>query len=254
MYNAVIAVIAFTGFYMKKKKLLLFGGTFSPIHNAHLIIARSVAEKLGINRVVLIPNGIPPHKKISVNPMYKYEMIKLAIQNESLFDTTTYEIDKRTPSYTIETVRGYKHALGDDIDKPYWLIGPDNLESLHTWYKIDELIKECIFVCCGDKDLKIAYSVGPKITTPMPQEEMNFLGMEHQPYKEDQKFVWHWADLPAHKDYPIYKEMNIKFLEIPTLDIRSTDIRERISKGLSVKYLVPNAVENYIKLNKLYSK
>lgn len=195
---------------MKKKKILLFGGTFSPIHHAHLIIARNVAEQMEMDKVVFIPNGIPPHKKISVNPIYKYEMIKLAIQGEPLFDTTTYEMNKKSKSYTIETIRHFKHCLGNTIDKLYWLIGPDITNRLHTWYKIDELAEECVFICCG--------------------------AVERIPR------------------YRIYEKINIRYAELPALDIRSTNIRKRVSKGLSIKYLVPNAVENYIKLNKLYSK
>ena len=199
----------------KKYKLLLFGGTFSPIHNAHLIIARSVAEQREMDRVVLIPNGIPPHKKISVDAMYKYEMIKLAIGVDWSFDTTTYEIDKRTKAYTIETVRRYKQCLKDSIDKPYWFIGPDNVDDLKNWYKIDELKKECIFI------------VGISALTTFAFQNV----AEH-----------------------CLKGFNIETVIIPHLDIRSTDIRERVSKGLSIKYLVPDAVEKYIKVNNLYSK
>jgi len=198
----------------KKHKLLLFGGTFNPIHNAHLIVARTVAEQMGMDRVILIPNGIPPHKKIFVDPRYKYEMIKLAMGNEPLWDTTLYEIDKGTKAYTIETVRRYKQTLSNTIDKPYWLIGPDNINDLKNWYKIDELKKECVFI------------VGiSSLTTCAFQNvaEQNLNGF------------------------------NIKTVIIPTLDIRSTDIRERVSKGLSIRYLVPDAVEKYIKMNNLYS-
>lgn len=199
----------------KKHKLLLFGGTFNPIHNAHLIVARAIAEQMGIDKVVLIPNGIPPHKKISVDPRYKYEMIKLAMGLDTLFDTTTYEIDKETKAYTIETVRHYKQCFGDSIDKPYWLIGADNIGNLKSWYKIDELKKECIFI--------VGISA---LTTYAFQNvaEQNLNGF------------------------------NVKTVIVPDLDIRATDIRERVLKGLSIKYLVPDAVEKYIKVNRLYSK
>ena len=168
-----------------------------------------------MDKIVLIPNGIPPHKKKKVSSHYKYEMIKLAIQNEPLFDVTNYEIDKNTPSYTIETVRHYKHCLRDTIDKPYWLIGPDNINELKNWYKIDELKKECIFVV----------GISASTTCAFQKVAENCL-----------------------------KGFNIETVIIPDIDIRSTDIRERVSKGLSIKYLVPNEVEKYIKMNNLYSK
>lgn len=213
---------------MAKKKILLFGGTFNPIHNAHLILARTAAEQLGMNKVVIIPNGVPPHKEVATDRWQKYEMIKLAIQDEPLFDTTTYEIDKTTPSYTIETVRHYKDCLGDDIDKPYWLIGPDNLVELKDWYKIEELMEEVIFVIGGNKNMV---------------EGMNEEGQFHG-----------GIYMMLFRQFPIYDKMQFEAIEIPHLDIRSTDIRERRSKGLSVNYLVPDGVSRYINVNDLYIK
>lgn len=201
-------------FFMDKKKILLFGGTFNPIHNGHLIVIRDMAEKLGMDKVCLIPNGVPPHKKTKVSPHHKYEMIKLAIQYESLFDITTYEIDKHTPAYTIETVRHFKDALGDSIDKPYLAIGPDTVSQIKTWYKIDELIKECIFVA------------GISSMTTFVFQEI--------------------------QEIQVAKNILIKTVIIPHLDIRATDIRERVSKGLSIRHLVPDAVADYIKINGIY--
>lgn len=199
---------------MDKKKILLFGGTFNPIHNGHLIVIRDMAEKLGIDKVCLVPNGVPPHKKIEVSPQDRYAMIRLAIQYDPLFETTRYEIDKHTPAYTIETVRHFKDALGDSIDKPYLAIGPDTVSKIKGWYKIDELIKECIFVAGVSS-----------MTTNIFQEIQQL---------------------------QFSKNILIETVMIPHLDIRATDIRERVSKGLSIRHFVPDAISGYIGINGLY--
>ncbi len=200
----------------EKRKILLFGGTFNPIHNGHLIVIRDMAEKLGMDKVYLIPNGNPPHKKIKISPQDKYAMIRLAIQyDEPLFETTRYEIDKTTPSYTLETIRHIKDTWGDKIDKPYLAVGPDTVSQIETWYKIDELIEECIFVA-GISSM----------TTNVLQEIQQL---------------------------QISKNILIETVIIPHLDIRATDIRERVQKGLSIRHLVPDAIAGYININGLYS-
>lgn len=215
----------------KKKKLLLFGGTFNPIHHAHLIIARTAVEQLGMDKVVFVPNGIPPHKKADPYPFHKLDMIRgiVGLRHNSIFDVSSYEIVKTTKAYTIETIRNFKECLGDSIDKPYWLIGPDNLEDLKNWYKIEELVKECCFVIAGGKYLN------------------NFLNLD---LPEPER----WYNCEPFNEYPFYKTIgkNMKIVVIPQLDIRATDIRQRVKDGLSIKYLVPDSVERYIENHGLY--
>lgn len=207
-----------------ENRILLFGGTFNPIHNGHLIVARHMAEEMCVEKVCIIPNGVPPHKENQVSPAMRYEMIKLAISNDPMFETTTYEIDKTTPSYTIETVRHFKETM--DIDKPYLMIGPDNLRDLKDWYKIEELMEECVFIIGGDKNMVESLN-----------EEGQFKGGIY---------------MMLFQHYPIYNKMQFEAVEIPHLDIRSTIIRERIEKGLSIRHLVPDAIVDYIEINGLY--
>lgn len=207
---------------MDKKKILLFGGTFNPIHNGHLIVARIMAEAMGMNKVVLIPNGDPPHKEKVISKTHRYEMLKRAIRagknDDPLFDICRYEIEKLTPSYAIKTIRYFKKTLGDTIDKPYWMIGPDNLQDLKNWYKIDELAKECIFLV----------GIGP--------------------YNSPELFSW-----VGNKAKEFHEKFDIQTVVIPNLDIRSTDIRNRVKKGLSIRHYVPDAVEEYIRDNGIYA-
>ena len=198
---------------MGKKKILLFGGTFNPIHNGHLIVARYMAEKLEIGRVSFVPNGLPPHKDKVVSKEHRLEMLKIAMLNDLGFYYSSYELQKLTPSYAIETVRHYKEVHQDRIDKPYWMIGPDNIDDIKNWHKIDELKKECVFVAGISSMTTCAFQ---------NVHERTFEGFD------------------------------IKTVIIPHIDIRSTDIRERVSKGLSIRHYVPDAVEEYIRENGLY--
>lgn len=207
----------------------MFGGTFNPIHNAHLIVARTVAEQMKMDKVILIPNGVPPYKKRAINPIHKFHMICMAVGKDPIFDATSYEIQKKTKSYTIETIREYKKNLGDSIDKPYWLIGSDNLKDLKNWYRIDELIEECNFVVAGSQN------TSEILDNNLPKHSR-------------------WCKIPPFNNYSFYEKMSetMQVVVVPQLEIRSTIIRQRVAQGLSIKYLVPEGVEGYIHGNNLY--
>lgn len=205
---------------MDKKKILLFGGTFNPIHNGHLIVARHMAEKIGVDKIVLVPNGKSPLKNNVIPKNHRYEMLKLAVlageNNDPLFDISTYELEKLTPSFTLETIRYFKRTLKDTIDKPYFMVGPDKLKELVNWYKIDELVKECVFV------------VGISALTT---DAFHMLAT----YKS------------------LFPNMEVETVIIPHIDIRSTEIRERVKDGLSIRNYVPNTVVEYIRDNGIYT-
>jgi len=128
-----------------KNKVLLFGGTFNPIHNGHLQIAQEAVERLNFNKVIFIPSSIPPHKESSLLFSYRLKMIELAIDGVKYFEISDIEAKREGLSYTIDTFRYFKRELGENT-KIYWMIGTDTIEELKDWYKIKELIKECQFV------------------------------------------------------------------------------------------------------------
>ncbi len=151
-------------------------------------------------------------------------MVALAVHGETDFFYDGHEVKKETPSYTLETIKYIQETY--NIKKPKWLIGPDNLEDLKKWHKPDELVEECTFVIGGPKEL------GYQLTCGI------------HPSK--------WYSLPQFKDFPFYSKMEIITVVIPTIEIRSTIIRERMKKGLSIRNMVPDEVEKYIRANGLY--
>jgi nicotinate-nucleotide adenylyltransferase len=120
-------------------KVGIFGGTFDPIHNGHLITAQSVVEIQGLQKIIFIPSYISPHKQEekTTQAQHRLNMLRLAISDVSFFECSDYEIKQHTISYTLDTLLEFK-KLYDEIDL---IIGYDNIFQFHTWKKPDEILK-----------------------------------------------------------------------------------------------------------------
>ncbi len=120
-------------------KIGIFGGTFDPIHNGHLITAQSVIEFRNLEKIIFIPAYISPHKQNeqAASAQHRLNMIKLAIDNVPFFECSYYEIKQHTISYTIDTLRELKKKY-NEIDL---IIGYDNIFQFHTWNEPDEILK-----------------------------------------------------------------------------------------------------------------
>ncbi|MCF7958885.1 MAG: nicotinate-nucleotide adenylyltransferase [Phycisphaerae bacterium] len=203
------------------KSLLLYGGTFDPIHNGHLIVARTVAEKLAIGKTILIVSANPPHKlnEPVTNAIHRMAMTHLAVENDPLFDVSDCELHRDGPSYTLETVRYFQNKYGPET-KLYWLIGADSIADLPGWYEIKDLCDECQIVTAARPGYDTTQLGGlEKILTP--------------------------ERLLAFKDH---------ILETPLLEIAATDIRRRVNARLPISHLTPLPVINYITKHELYTE
>ncbi len=199
--------------------IALFGGTFDPIHHGHLIVARAVMEHLDLARVVFIPAPNPPHKigqSLSAAE-HRLQMARLAIAGEPRFEVSDIEIHRAGLSYTILTVEAYRRMVGPDVPLA-WIIGGDSLPELHTWYRVRELVDAC----------RIVTAVRPGYETP----DLSIL----QRSLTDEQVARLGGDI----------------ITTPRIDISSTEIRRRVRAGLSVRYLVPEAVAEYVDANRLY--
>lgn len=129
-------------------KVGLYGGTFDPIHCAHLIIAQYVKEELNLNKVLFIPSAYPPHKQIFSKPGSRLKMVNLAIGDNQAFECSEVEITKTEISYSVDTIELLKKELGLPKENLFWIMGSDNLVDLTNWKnpkKIFELCKVVIF-------------------------------------------------------------------------------------------------------------
>ncbi|MBU8581575.1 MULTISPECIES: nicotinate-nucleotide adenylyltransferase [Bacillus] len=128
------------------RKIGIFGGTFDPPHNGHLLMANEVLYKLDLDEIWFMPNQIPPHKQknsFSLG-MHRAEMLKLAISGKEQFKLETIELEREGPSYTFDTVRLLKDRYPND--KFYFIIGADMVEYLPKWSNIDKLVNMIQFV------------------------------------------------------------------------------------------------------------
>ncbi|WP_126554275.1 nicotinate-nucleotide adenylyltransferase [Dictyobacter kobayashii] len=197
----------------------LMGGTFDPIHHAHLIVAEEVRYALNLTEMVFIPAGEPPHKaKRTTAPVQdRLAMVELAVASNPHFSISRIEIDRPGPSYLVDTLRLLKEQWGQDVELCF-VIGWDSLEDFPTWYKPAEIL-----------------------------EQLNRLVVVHRPGYEDNEAYNQQleARLPG-----LLQKMCL--IEVPQLDISSTELRRRIAEDRPIKYQTPEAVEAYIQAHNLY--
>jgi nicotinate-nucleotide adenylyltransferase len=127
-------------------KIAILGGTFDPIHNAHLTMAREAMNTFGLARVLFVPAANPPHKASSTFADYedRYRMVEIACRGEEGFEPSRLEAGSRT-SYTIWTIEKVKAGLapGDEL---YFLIGADAFDEIQTWYRWKEVVAQVEFI------------------------------------------------------------------------------------------------------------
>lgn len=197
------------------KKYGIFGGSFNPIHYGHLMICEYIKEEMGLDKVIFIPTGNPPHKDLELSAKDRYEMVRLAISPNPDFEISDIETTRVKKSYTVDTIRELKKIYKEE--KLYFLIGLDSLFQLKNWMKIGDLSQEIEFVVA----LRPGY---------LDKEEIN-------------------------KEIDFLKEnfgTKINLIKTPLYEISSTDLRDRIREGKSLRYLIPKKVLDYIEESGFY--
>jgi nicotinate-nucleotide adenylyltransferase len=124
----------------------ILGGTFNPPHIAHLVIAEAVRDQLKLDRILFIPAATPPHKtNLEIIPAeQRLQMVKLAIKDNSFFEVSDIELNRKGPSYTIDTIIGLKRELPKEDF--YFLLGIDLLVEFDTWKNPEKILEECTLV------------------------------------------------------------------------------------------------------------
>lgn len=197
--------------------LTVYSGTFNPIHTAHLIVAETVRSDLSLENIVFIPSGIPPHRSGDIAAAaHRFEMVSLAIKDNSCFSVSDIEITLSEKSYSYTTISRL-YELNPHLqlknEKINFIIGADAFLLIDSWYKAQEFAEKVNFIILARPD------------SPSVEEIVKMVKIKNFTYKE---------------------------VRIPQMEISSSYIRDRIEKGLSVKYLVPADVEAYIINNSLY--
>lgn len=201
------------------KRIGIFGGTFNPIHNAHIKIADESRKKLKLAKVIFVPTGIPPHKskKDISSALDRLKMVKLAIAKNKYFEISKTEIMSHRKAYSINTISKFRKKYGKNT-RLFFLLGIDAMLEISTWRKAKDVVKLCKFVCLTRPGYKVKK-------------------LKEKLFKEG--FV-------LKKDF--------KYLKVSSLKISSTEIRNRIKFGLTVRNMLPIEVEKYIREKYLYDK
>ncbi|MDI3508053.1 MAG: nicotinate-nucleotide adenylyltransferase [Clostridiales bacterium] len=197
----------------------LMGGTFDPIHYGHLVTAEEIRDKFNLEKVIFVPSGHPPHKieRHVSDQEHRYLMTFLATAPNPFFEVSRMEIDRQGPTYTIDTIKQFKAEYGDEYEF-YFITGADAIFEILTWKDAEQLLGLCEFIAA---------------TRP---------GFNNNDIKAQLEHI------TSRYGKEVYS------VEVPSLAISSTDIRQRIREGRPIKYLLPESVEYYIKKCNLYIK
>ena len=202
------------------ERWIYFGGTFDPVHVGHIQIARALAEGIGASRVLLVPTGANPLKPQPIaSAQDRQAMLELAIQHDELFDVCTLELYRQPPCYTIDTIELLRKQLPPEAEI-HLAIGADMLADLPKWKRVTDLL--------GEVHLVVASR--PPMTHQAVQVAIEKLAVTMKSLGRD---ILHAVSTPL-------------------LEISSSEIREKLSKGESMEPFVEKEVMDYIQRQKLY--
>jgi len=209
---------------MNINRVGVFGGTFDPIHTGHLAAMQEAAFELDLDRVLFVPNHVPPHKLDRPVTWFqdRVAMVRLAIASNVSFEIDTSEIDREGPSYTLDTLRLLTRRLGSGTSVVF-ILGFDALLDLPNWHEPDTLLEEF--------DLVV-----------MDRPEQDEGTIDREP---------HWLELEGR--FPFIRA-RVQTVHVPQLAIAAADIRSRVASGRPIRYLVPDAVDDYIRERGLYHR
>ncbi|MFH1394955.1 MAG: nicotinate-nucleotide adenylyltransferase [Candidatus Omnitrophota bacterium] len=131
-------------------KIGILGGTFNPIHVGHLILAKECWVQLKLDKVIFIPAGIPPHKEIEarISSADRLNMVRLALEGRKSFEISTYELDKKSPSYSIDTIKYLRSKFRENTEL-FFLAGADSIDTLATWKDFNDILDLVVFVAAN---------------------------------------------------------------------------------------------------------
>ena len=199
------------------KRYGIIGGTFDPIHYAHLYIAYEAKEQLNLDEVIFMPAGKQPLKadKVVTDSKLRYDMVKAAIESYDKFSVSNYEIQKGGLSFTYETLEYFKNKSDEDMEL-FFITGADCLETLEKWREVEKI-----------------FSLATLVVFPRGVMSKKEMIQTKQEIEE------------------IYNG-KIIILDLKELEISSTYIRERVNKNQRIDFFVPSKVTDIIYKNELY--
>lgn len=217
---------------MKKERIGIFGGTFNPIHKGHVKAALEVQEIFLLDRILLIPSYIPPHKGAPgiAPPSHRFQMVELAVAPYPQIVASSIEIDAKGKSYSILTLAKLKKRYPNS--SMFFILGVDAFLEIDTWRDYEKVLEQCHFIVISRPgyDLEDAKKVLGGNYTERVIQDFDSVKLEKV----------------------VLQSYKIFLLSIPAFDIASKDIRRKVKMRESIADLVAERVEKYISSNKLY--
>jgi nicotinate-nucleotide adenylyltransferase len=215
-----------------RRSVALFGGTFDPVHAGHIAVAQAAKRRFHLDAIHFIPSSQPPHKtKLALTPfVHRYAMVALACTEHQSFlpSLAEAELDGAAPHvfYTIDTVRRFRREHPDD--HLFFIVGADQFLEIPTWKDYEALLDACDFIIASRPGFRLE-----ALRLVVPPEKLG-----RTPAPDPHKVV--------------LRKSVIHLLTTVASHVSSTEIRERLEKGQSVRGLVPARVEEYILSQALY--
>lgn len=204
----------------------IFGGTFDPVHRGHLALAETASEKIGLQQVIFIPLGVPPHRsQPQASAELRVSMLHKALEPYASFELNTLEVEKTSPSWTVETLEHFSRSM--PTETLCLLLGSDAFKPINTWYQWQTLIEYCHIAVVSRKGDQLA----------LEDEVADFLAENR---------------VDAIVDKPAQSRGSLLWIEADLPEISSTQVRQRAVSGQSLNKYVPRSVAAVIKQNGIY--
>ena len=205
----------------------VFGGTFNPVHLAHLRLAEEVREALALERVLFVPAADPPHKDRDLAAAnQRLEMVQLAIASNPSFEALDIELRRPGPSYSVDTLRVLSQRYAGET--LWFLMGTDTLAELDTWHEPETFLGLTNIAVVG-RPGSLHCALELLLPEPLAGSFVSGPGLLRHP-----------------------SGLEIRSVPFPPLGVSASEIRRRVARGASIRYLVPGTVIDYIQKNRLY--
>ena len=220
---------------MGERRIAAFGGTFDPIHNGHVEIARAVVRNFGVDQLLIVPAHRPPHKNVRaiVDGYHRFAMAVLATLDEPRMVVSTIELETPDRPYTFETIERLRSIFGSNT-RLFFVMGADSFEEIRTWREHERLLSSTSVIA---------------VTRPGHNVESSHL---------DERFRANIVDLRGGDGRPELtgdlNEHRIFLAGYVDNNVSSTEIRQRVRDGESIDRMVPPRVAGYIKRYDLYRR